>query len=72
MAAAEQLTAVLADEERILGSDHPSTLISRQELGKTFLYAGQVDNAIDQLSPAAYGSQTRARPLPPPCAHHEV
>ncbi len=38
---------VLADCERLLGDDHPWTLISRGNLAYRYRYAGRVADAID-------------------------
>jgi hypothetical protein len=37
---------ILAVRQRVLGSDHPISLITRSNIGKTHLVAGRIDQAI--------------------------
>ncbi|MBO4257160.1 tetratricopeptide repeat protein [Streptomyces griseorubiginosus] len=39
----------LADSERVLGADHPDTLLSRNNLAGAYAQAGRIDDAITLL-----------------------
>ncbi|WP_440106500.1 tetratricopeptide repeat protein [Streptosporangium sp. H16] len=44
--AIEVLTHALTDYERLLGADHPDTLLSRNNLANAYMAAGRVAEAI--------------------------
>jgi hypothetical protein len=49
-AARDQFAALLADRERILGTDHPDTLAARSDLARTIGNAGDAAAARDQYA----------------------
>jgi hypothetical protein len=42
---------LLADRERILGVEHPSTLTTRNQLGAAYRDGGRIEDAIATLEP---------------------
>jgi tetratricopeptide (TPR) repeat protein len=53
----ESLKRALSDRERILGSDHPSTLTVRANLASAYQQLGQYDRAAELLERALYDSK---------------
>ena len=62
--------AVLADQEQILGSDHPDTMTSRNNLGTAYQAAGRTAEAISLYR--AHSRRPGADPRPGPPRHHDL
>ena len=57
----------LADRERVLGPDHPDTLVSQNNLADAYQEAGRVAEAIplyEQTWPPVSGCSARTTPAP--------
>ncbi|KOV13321.1 hypothetical protein ADK60_29960 [Streptomyces sp. XY431] len=64
--------AGLADRERLLGDDHPDTLMARGNLAGSYWQAGRTDGAVDLLRSVAEGRDRVLGPAHPDTVRSRV